>query len=76
MGLLITTYANLVNVWKTSGKAGKQRVKKTSVYGRVISQFFCEGFGIRAPFFLVFLTVLAAAILEVGGLTLQLRSIS
>ena len=34
MGLLITTYANLVNVWKTSGKAGKQRVKDTepSVY--------------------------------------------
>ena len=26
MGLLITTYANLVNVWKTSGEAGKQRV--------------------------------------------------
>ena len=28
MGLLITTYANLVNVWKTSGEAGKQRVKQ------------------------------------------------
>ena len=28
MGLLITTYANLVNVWKTSGEAGDQRVKK------------------------------------------------
>ena len=28
MGLLITAYANLVNVWKTSGEAGKQRVKK------------------------------------------------
>ena len=27
MGLLITTYANLVNVWKTSGEAGDQRVK-------------------------------------------------
>ena len=27
MGLLIKTYANLVNVWKTSGEAGKQRVK-------------------------------------------------
>ena len=27
MGLLITTYANLVNVWKTSGEAGDQWVK-------------------------------------------------
>ena len=29
MGLLITTYANLVNVWKTSGEAGKQRVNES-----------------------------------------------
>ena len=28
MGLLITTYANLVNVWKTSGEAGKQSKKE------------------------------------------------
>ena len=28
MGLLMTTYANLVNVWKTSGKAGQQRVNE------------------------------------------------
>ena len=27
MGLLITTYANLVNVWKTSREAGDQWVK-------------------------------------------------
>ena len=27
MGLLITTYANLVNVWKTSGEAGNHWVK-------------------------------------------------
>ena len=27
MGLLITTYANLVNVWKTSGEGGDQWVK-------------------------------------------------
>ena len=27
MGLLIKTYANLVNVWKTSGEAGDQWVK-------------------------------------------------
>ena len=31
MGLLIMTYANLVNVWKTSGEAGKQRVKCLSI---------------------------------------------
>ena len=28
MGLLMMTYANLVNVWKTSGKAGQQRVNE------------------------------------------------
>ena len=30
MGLLITTYANLVNVWKTSGEAGNHWVKSTN----------------------------------------------
>ena len=29
-GLLITTYANLVNVWKTSGEAGKQRIQQNA----------------------------------------------
>ena len=28
MGLLITTYAKLVNVWKTSGKAGDHWVNR------------------------------------------------
>ena len=38
MGLLITTYANLVNVWKTSGKAGKQRVNTVIAFnvGRML----------------------------------------
>ena len=31
MGLLITTYANLVNVWKTSGEAYKERKKRILV---------------------------------------------
>ena len=46
MGLLITTYVNLVNVWKTSGEAGKQRVKENSWTQRTIKAlpFKSEGY--------------------------------
>ena len=41
MGLLVMTYANLVNVWKTSGKAGKQRVKQNTTQSDIVLQVQC-----------------------------------